>query len=44
MQVEKNFEKAMSVGDPECSECLEGFVAISALDSTKRLPKEQVSR
>ena len=33
----------MSYRDPEFLESLEGFVAVSALDKNKKLPKEQVS-
>ena len=40
---EKDFEKAMSFRDPEFVESLEHFVAVSSLDHTKKLPKEQVS-
>ena len=40
---EKDFEKAMSFRDPEFIEALEGFVAVSALDQDKKLPKEKVS-
>lgn len=40
---DKDFEKAMSLRDPEFCEGLEGFISVSSLDSTKRLPKDQVS-
>ena len=39
---QKDFEKAMSYRDPEFVEALEGFVAVSALDHHKKLPKEKV--
>lgn len=39
---EKDFDKAMSYRDPEFVEALEGFVAVSALDQDKKLPKEKV--
>ena len=32
----------MSYRDPEFREMLDGFVAVSALDHTKKLPKDQV--
>lgn len=39
---EKDFVKAMSFRDPEFCESLDGFVAVSELDYTKKVPKEQV--
>ena len=39
---EKNFDKAMELRDPEFREALDGFVAISSLDHTQKLPKEKV--
>ncbi|EJD06466.1 6-phosphofructokinase [Fomitiporia mediterranea MF3/22] len=41
---EKDFEKAMSYRDPEFCEALEGFVAVSALDFSRKLPKDQRMR
>ncbi|KAL5503847.1 PFK1 [Sanghuangporus vaninii] len=41
---EKDFDTAMSYRDPEFREMLDGFVAVSALDYTKKLPKEQRMR
>ncbi|KAG6909871.1 hypothetical protein DXG01_014907 [Tephrocybe rancida] len=38
---EKNFEKAMSLRDPEFSESLDGFVATSTLATEPALPKEK---
>lgn len=32
----------MSYRDPEFSEMIDGFIAVSAWDQTKKLPKEQV--
>ena len=40
---EKDFEKAMSYRDPEFIDTLDNFVATSALDHTKKLPKDKVS-
>ncbi|KAH8117709.1 6-phosphofructokinase [Phellopilus nigrolimitatus] len=41
---EKDFVKAMSFRDPEFCESLEGFVAVSALDHTKKVAKEKRMR
>lgn len=40
---EKNFEKAMSLRDPEFCESLEGFFATSVLESEPKLPHHLVS-
>lgn len=40
---EKDFDKAMSLRDPEFCESLEGFVATSTLYNEKQLPKEKVN-
>jgi len=39
---DKDFEKAMSYRDPEFCESLDGFIATSSLDHTKKLSKEKV--
>ena len=39
---ERNFEKAMSLRDPEFHECLEGFSATSTLETVKLLPESKV--
>ncbi|TFY67753.1 hypothetical protein EVG20_g3833 [Dentipellis fragilis] len=41
---EKDFDKAMSLRDPEFRESLEGFIATSTLESEPRLPTEQRMR
>ena len=41
---EKDFEKAMSLRDPEIFESLEGFVAVSSLHHSKKVPEEQRMR
>ena len=41
--VEKDFEKAMSLRDPEFCESLEGFISTSTLYEEKRLPQEKVN-
>ena len=40
---EKDFEKAMTLRDPEFCESLEGFIATSTLYKEKQLPREKVS-
>lgn len=40
---EKDFEKAMSLRDPDFAESLDGFMATSVLVKEPALPKEKVS-
>lgn len=40
----KDFDKAMSLRDPEFRESLEGFIATSALEEEALLPPAQVCR
>lgn len=40
---EKDFDKAMSLRDPEFCESLEGFLATSAIDPEPKLPHHLVS-
>jgi hypothetical protein len=40
---EKDFEKAMSLRDPEFVESLDGFIATATLAKEKLLPKDQVN-
>lgn len=40
---DKDFEKAMSLRDPEFVEILSAFYATSSLDDSRKLPTEKVS-
>lgn len=41
---DKDFERAMSLRDPEFCESLEGFIATSTLEKEKKLPENKVSK